>query len=119
MSNFAAPIQPPFEENRWAAVLNSDPATRLVTGAYDADAFDSLIRVDAAAAAVTVTLPPADLLPGKVITVKRIDGSVNAVTVAGRTGQTIDGAASISLAAQWASVTVQSNGSTWDLIGKV
>jgi hypothetical protein len=119
MSQFGAPVYPPFDERRWADVLNSDPPNRSFSANVTAGALDRTFRMDASAGAVTVTLPPADLLPGKIITVKKIDSSSNQVVIAGLAGQTIDGAASVSLTTRFASYTVQSNGATWDIIGKV
>jgi hypothetical protein len=46
------------------------------------------------------------------ITIKRISASNN-VTVNTTASQTIDGAASKVLGSQWATITVQSNGSNW------
>lgn len=60
MSQFGAPLYPPFDERRWADVLNADPPNRSVSANVTATALDSTFRVDASAAPVTVTLPPAD-----------------------------------------------------------
>lgn len=72
---------------------------------------DYVVLVDATSGAITVTLPPAaDFEPYK-ITVKKTDVSANAVTVEGNASETVDGAANTSLASQWDTVTVVSDGS--------
>lgn len=90
------------------------------TANYTVGATDSLIRVDATSGNLTVTLPSAAAAYasgiGKVFSVKKMDFGVNTVTVS---GATIDGAASVVLSSQYSSITVQSNGTTYDIVGKV
>ena len=81
------------------------------SAAYTATTSDFSILADATSAAFSVTLP-ASPLTGQVVNVKKIDASANAVTVAGN-GKNIDGAASQSLAAQWAKLQIQYNGTAW------
>jgi hypothetical protein len=83
------------------------------TGAYTATATDEIIPCDASGGAFSVTLPTAVGVPGQRYVVKKVDSSVNAVTVATTSSQTIDGATTYSLAAQWDSVRVVSNGANW------
>ena len=73
-------------------------------------------RCNAGFGAFTVTLPTAVGITGRVYVVKKIDSSGNAVTVDADGSETIDGAASYSLAVQWATVTVISNGTNWEII---
>lgn len=61
---------------------------------------DDLVLVDATAGAVTVTLPYIDDVYLKRYIVKKIDASVNAVTVQGSGSETVDGG-TIALAAQY------------------
>jgi hypothetical protein len=87
------------------------------TAAYTATANDRTILVDATAAAVAITLPTAAAAfangVGQILTIKKIDASVNAATAGTADGGTV------SLALQYAAVTVQSNGTLWYIIGKV
>lgn len=76
------------------------------------------VRMDATAGARTVTLPAALSYEGRQILVTKIDSSANAVTVAAAGADTIQGAASVALAAQWSKVLVISNGTNgWDVVG--
>jgi hypothetical protein len=61
--------------------------------------------------AITVTLPTAAGITGQEFTIKNL--TANAVTVATTSSQTIDGATTYALAAQWKYVRVVSNGSNW------
>jgi hypothetical protein len=83
------------------------------TAAYTVTAADSLITGDATSAAFTITLPTAVGITGRQYTIKKVDSSGNAVTVGTTSSQTIDGAATDALGAQWKYVTVVSNGSNW------
>lgn len=77
------------------------------------------IRANATAGAITVLTPAAASYPGYAFTVKKVDASGNAVTVDGNGAETIDGAATYALAAQYKAVTIRSNGTNWDIVGVV
>lgn len=79
---------------------------------------DYTILIDASGGNVTLTLPTAaaafDSPNGLVLNVKRIDNSINTVTVDADGSETIDGAANFLLATQFLSRTIQSaGGSEW------
>lgn len=95
---------------------NLDGAFATKTAAYTATSSDRYVRVDATAGAVTVTLPAAVSVPGHVLHVKKVDASANAVTVDAAGAETIDGALTKVLAAQWAVLTIVSNGTSWDVL---
>jgi len=61
-------------------------------------------------------LPPAALLSGRIYVFKRINSGANAVIVDPSGAETIDGAATYTLSAQWNSVTIMSNGTAWFII---
>lgn len=84
-----------------------------VTSAYSAKIDDGLVLADAVGGAFTVTLPSAALNSGAVLRVKRLNAGANAVTVSAASGQTIDGATTRSLSAQYATVALCSNGANW------
>jgi hypothetical protein len=85
------------------------------TANYTASKEDAYIFMDATAGALTVTVPLATTMPGVVLTIKKIDASANAVTIAA----TIDGAASPTLATQYKSKTIQSDGTRWNTIASI
>ena len=81
---------------------------------YTATTSDSNIIVDASAGPVTITLYSASTTTGHLLHIKKVDSSGNAVTVARAGSDTIEGATSITLAAQWNAATIYSNGNaTW------
>ena len=92
--------------------------TTAVTVAYPVVDTDEIVLADATAGAFPVTLPAANATPGRRITVKKIDASINAVTVESA-GGTIDGAASVALTAQNWTVEVVSGGTNWWVASQV
>lgn len=91
------------------------PVSRTVVGAVTVDGADCIILADATAAPFTVAFPPAVQMQFAYITVKKIDASANAVTL----GATIDGAANPTLATQYKSKLVFSDGISWYTLATV
>jgi hypothetical protein len=89
----------------------SSPYTALVS--------DQIIYADASAGNVTINLPTALSAAGSVFTIKKIDSSVNTITIDANGAQTIDGALTQVIALQWASLQIHSNAATWFIIAKV
>lgn len=71
------------------------------------------ILVDASGGAVTINLPSVGGANSRVYVIKKIDASGNTVTIDGSGSQTIDGATTQTLSAQWASYTIQCDGTAW------
>lgn len=93
----------------------SDPViTSVKTAAYNAVLGD-FVRCDPSGGAFTVTLPAlATASIGKVINVKNTTSSAGAITIAATGGDTIDTAASTSIAAGFASLSfIATTASTW------
>lgn len=78
---------------------------------------DGTILVDAKQPLV-VTLPPAAGALKRQYTVKRVDAMGHSVTLAAAASETIDGVPGYPLGAQYAAVTVVSDGKGWLIIGK-
>lgn len=74
------------------------------------------IIADATAGALIETLPVAATSVGKILIVKKKDVSANTVTVKGNGAELIDGANTVVLSAQYASVTVHCDGTQWWVI---
>lgn len=89
-----------------------------VTAAYAAVATDDVILCDTTAAAFAVTIPAANALPGRQITIKKIDTTANAVTITPAAG-TIDGAVSLALSTAYEAVTLVSGGNNWWVASQV
>lgn len=79
-------------------------------------ASDSVIAGDATAGALAATLPSAIGCAGRLYTILKSDASINAVTVNTTGGQTINGAATVVLAVQYAVTRVVSNGANWYVV---
>ncbi len=76
------------------------------------------VRADATAGAYSVTIPAALGRDGREIIVTKVDSGGNVVTIARSGSDTFNGSTSLSLTAQWDSVTLISNGNNaWDVTG--
>ena len=83
---------------------------------YTLTATDS--TVIASGSGTVITLPTAASITGRQYTIKRSDAS-NTITVGTTSSQTIDGSTTLSLSSNYMAVTVQSDGSNWQVIGQV
>lgn len=83
------------------------------TAAYTLTATDSVIAADATGGAFTLTLPTAVGITGREYKIMRTNSGANAVTIDGNGAETINGAATYSLSAQWQGVTLVSTGAAW------
>ncbi len=83
------------------------------TGNYTATADDYMILVDATAGAVTITLPAVAGATRRIYIIKKIDSSINTVTIDGNAAETIDGTTTKVLATQYSSLTIQCDAATW------
>lgn len=103
-----------IDNNAWSGwtVLGGTRRVVTVTAAYTVRGFDNTIRLDASGGAFTVTLPSAATV-SRPYTLKKVDTSGNAVTVAAVNGQLIDGAASLIISRQNTSLTLETDGSNW------
>jgi hypothetical protein len=82
---------------------------------YTATATDYVLLVDATSAAVTITLPAVATSAGLVYVIKKIDAANN-VVIDGNAAETIDGAATVTLSAQWQSKMIACDGTAWFVI---
>jgi hypothetical protein len=89
-----------------------------VTANYTAGANDyTILCNNAASSPITITLPTAAGISGRVYIIKKIAAnSSNAVTLDGYGSETIDGATTVAIATQYSSYTIQSNGTSWFVI---
>ncbi len=74
---------------------------------------DYIVLVDTTPGAVTLDLPAAADNTGAIVVVKKIDSSVNSVTIEADGSETIDGAANKSLTTQYETITVVCDGTEW------
>src|SRR4051812_3797198 len=102
--------------NRWAGAH----ALRSVAASYVATFDDNTILADASGGALTVTLPSAAGCEGKPLTIRRTNQGTNVVTVSAAGGQTIGtaGSTSFRLLGRNALLTVQSDGSNWQIVNR-
>ena len=103
-----------YNGTAWTTANNKNVATK--TANYTALQSDDVILGDATSGAITITLPTAVGFSGKVFNIKKTDSSVNSVTIATTSSQTIDGALTAPLISQYQSFTLVSNGTNWSVL---
>ena len=89
--------------------------------AYTATLNDYAIECDATTAAFAITLFPAAGNAGKMLLIKRMNSGANDVTIDANASETIDGALTVALSAQYADITIQVNtsGTGWNKVSGV
>ncbi len=90
--------------------------TSAQTSAFTGTGDETTILCDATSAAFTVTLPAAASYTGKHYYIKKIDSSVNAVTVDGNASETIDGSVTTTINTRYECVKIVSDGTNWHLL---
>ncbi|MFD3802641.1 hypothetical protein ACFWTC_03210 [Streptomyces sp. NPDC058619] len=88
---------------------------RAVSTSQTVRVIDDVLLVDATAGARVITLISAVATPNS-YTVKKVDVSGNTVTIAAAGAETIDGAATKVLSAQWDTATVIPSGGNWYVV---
>lgn len=86
------------------------------TTSYVVQSSDGLVLVDASAAPATVNLPSAQQQRSRIIRVKKTDSSGNSVTIAAAGSETIDGSSTSTLASQYDTKSVYSDGINWWIV---
>lgn len=71
---------------------------------------------DATSGAFTVNLPAAASNTGRLYNIKKTDSSANAITVDANASELIDGATTYSLLVQYESVSIQCDGTGWNVL---
>jgi len=92
------------------ATTSTTPYTEATLTGY------KVLTVNASGGAFVVNLPTAASTTGFVYTVKKIDASINHITITANGADTIDGSATNVLIAQYSSVRICSDGTTWNVV---
>ena len=103
-----------------SATVRVLPAERIlqVNAATSPGGIVDEVQYDASTGSAIVTLPSASSFPGKVIRIIKTDSTSNGIGIFPAAGQSINGATSYSLTAQYSFVQLRSTGSNWLVIGK-
>jgi hypothetical protein len=84
-----------------------------VTGTYSVQVADYSVLCDATGGAFSVTLPPAASSDQRVLQVKKIDASANAVTIDGYSSELVEDAATQALVLQGENLMLACDGVQW------
>lgn len=106
------PQQPREELARLLNILA--PRTADITASTTLTLDSHVVRADATGGAITVIPPPAAQVPGQIFIVKRTNSGANAVTLDPNGSEAIDGASTVALGTQYATIGIQSNGTNYD-----
>jgi len=87
--------------------------TSEISASRTLDPHEDVLLCDATAGPLTVTLPPAEGRDGKVYHVKKTDSTSSAVTIDAHLSETIDGAATLALGAQYDASLIICDGTGW------
>lgn len=87
--------------------------SKSVSANYAIDDQTETVNVNATSGPVTITLPLISLNVGRSITIRKVDASGNAVTIATTSPDLYQGGSSTTLTTQWATLTLDNNGSQW------
>jgi len=99
-----------------ASVMAAPHAYVAKSSDYTAAATDEIIYVDCTSGPVTITLPTAVGVAGKVYTIKKVDSTTNILTVATTSSQTIDGSTTQTTDMQYTAISMNSDGANWGII---
>jgi hypothetical protein len=77
---------------------------------------DYILLADATTGNIVLDLPPAATNSGALVTVKKLDSSVNTVTVEGNGAETVEGVANKVLTAQYETLRIMCDGTSWWII---
>ena len=72
--------------------------------------------IQASGGAVTITLPAAAGVKGRIYHIKKTDSSLNLLTIDGNGAETIDGSTTVNTTTQYHSFTLVCDGSSWWMI---
>lgn len=103
------------EDFKWVTVSRTHTVVT-VTSNYTVDSDDYVILANATSTPIIITLPSATSADLNEYNIKRINAGSNLVTILPQTGELIDGATSIAINFQYASIRVISNGTAWFII---
>lgn len=100
--------------------MSNDKLVRSVNAPATVGSTDDVLKADATSGAFTINLPTAASVPGKVVSIKKIDSSANQITVDPYSAETIDGSSTKKIFFQNDVLQIVSDGANWqDITQKV
>lgn len=103
----------------WDSIATSGGITTQTstkTTTYTITTSDDVILADATSAAFTITLPAANSTPRKLYRIKKIDSTLNAITIDAAGSETIEGSADTTINTQYETITLVPNGTSWFIL---
>lgn len=103
--------------NAWT-ILAANPIIQSKSTTYTILISDDIVFGDSSGGTFTFTLPTAVGNDGKVITIKKIEASFNAITIDGNASETINGSATTTLNTDNETIKIVSDGSNWEILSR-
>ena len=99
----------------WGSFGGLTTHTQTITAASDTlGTSDHTVLCDCTLNSITINLPAA--IDGQQYVIKKVDSSINTVTIDGDSSETIDGALTKTLTTQYECVTIVSDGANWFIV---
>ena len=99
----------------WGSFGGLTTHTQTITAASDTlGTSDHTVLCDCTLNSITINLPAA--IDGQQYVIKKVDSSINTVTIDGDSSETIDGALTKTLTTQYECVTIVSDGTNWFIV---
>jgi hypothetical protein len=86
------------------------------TATYTAQGSDYTIECNNTAGSMTVNLPTAAGIPGRVYVIKKVSAAGNSVVIDGYLSETIDGSLTNTITIQYGCIMIQSDGTNWIIL---
>jgi hypothetical protein len=91
-------------------------ATKEIISNYDMVLGDTVLLADATGGNITITLKPALECTEKLVIIKRLNSGANTVTIDANGTETIDGATTVVLNAQYDTTRIMAYGGSWWIV---
>lgn len=105
-----------FDGTNCLPIANVAPIETVTASSDTLDETNHVVLCDCTSNTITINLPTASGISGRIYHIKKIDSSANAVTIDGNGGETVDGTTTKVLSSQYDSVMIVSDGSNWLII---
>lgn len=102
-----------IDELHAGSVNISSLSFQVYTATTDATITSAYTLANASSGPMTLTLPDASSVDGRSVKIKKIDDTVNTVTIACSNNQTIDGQSTQVISARWTALEIVSSGGQW------
>lgn len=99
-----------------SATASGTTTSRTITVSDALVSGDGVVKLNCAGGAITLALPSAASLTGRLFYIVKIDSTANAGTIDPNGAETINGASTFTLPRQWSAALIYGDGATWTVL---